>query len=80
MKKESAMKPGLVKKYEKVNILKDFECSKSDLHISANACGIDYTDSQLLKRACCLPKSQGTYHRTTYHSFEDTVEFTTGVG
>ena len=47
--KVSAMRPGLVKIIEKVNISRYFESPQTDLHIEGNACCVDSGDTWLLK-------------------------------
>jgi len=55
--KVSAMRPGLVKIIEKVNISRYFESPQTDLHIEGNACCVDSGDTWLLKWVYCLSKS-----------------------
>jgi len=74
-----AMKPGLSKIIEKVSISMKFGCPETALHIAANTCSIDYTDTRWSKQVHWLSKSVCTNPSTFYYGCEITVEFNTGV-
>jgi len=78
--KVSAMRLGLAKIIEKVHISGNFESPKTDQHIAANACWIDYTETRSSKRVHWLSKSQSTTSSTNYYGCEAMVEFDPGVG
>jgi len=73
------MKPGFAKIIEKVRISSYFEIPENDLHITENACCIDYADIWSSKQLHWLSKSQSPHRGTTDYGCEDTVELNTGV-
>jgi len=77
--KVSAIRPGLAKIIEKVRSCRYFESPETNLHIAANACCVDYTDTLLSKQDHSLSKSQRVNCGTTNHGCEDMVELVTGV-
>ena len=77
--KVSAMRPRLAKRIEKVWISRHFESPETDIHMTANSCGIDYTDTMSSKWVHWLSKSSSMNHNTTYCRCEETVELDTGV-
>jgi hypothetical protein len=77
--KVSAMRPGLAKIIEKVQISTYYESAKTDLHIAENACYIDYADTRTSKRVYSLSKSQPPDHSATDYGCGDTLELDTGV-
>jgi len=44
------MRPDLANIIEKVRISRYFKTPETDLHMAENACGIDYSDTQLSKQ------------------------------
>ena len=62
-----AMRPGLAQIIEKVGISSNFERPRTDLHIAANPCCIDYTDTWWLKRNHCQSIRRSTNCSTTYY-------------
>jgi len=77
--KVSAMKPGLAKILEIVQISWYFGSPEIDLHIAENDCCIDYADTWLSKWVHWLSKSQSSHCCTTDYGCEDMVEINTGV-
>jgi hypothetical protein len=63
--KVSALRAGLAKIVEKVHISRYIESPETDHHIAENACCIDYADTWLSKRVCCLSKSQSPHCDTS---------------
>ena len=77
--KVSAMRPGLAKIIEKVRISTYFESAEADLHITENACCMDYADTWSSKWVHSLSKSQSPDRSTFHYGCEDTCELDTGV-
>jgi len=74
-----AKESGLAKIIEKVHISWYFKSPELDLHITKNACCIDYADTWLSKRVHWLSKSRSSHCCTTTYGCEDTVELNTGA-
>jgi len=77
--KVSAMRSGLAKIIEKVQISTYFETAETDLHNAENACCINYANTWSSTRVYSLSKSHGPDCRTTYYGCEATLELATGV-
>ena len=70
-----AMRPGSAKIIERLLNTSNFESIETDLHIAANACCIEYSNSCSSKRVHWLSNCHSLYLRTTYYRCEVTVEF-----
>ena len=77
--KVSAMKPGLLKIIEIVGISWYFESTDTDLFIAENACGIDYTNTWMLKWVHWLSKRRSLHCSTSNCGFEDMLDLNTGI-
>jgi len=77
--KVSAMRPGLAKIIEKVRIWRYFESPESKLHISENACCIDYADTLSSKQVHWLSNIYSPHCTTTRYGCQDMLEVNIGV-
>ena len=75
----SAMIPGLAKIFWKQGIWRDFQSGDTDIQKAANACCIDYADTESSKWVHWMSISQSANPITTDSGWEDTMDIDAGV-
>ena len=74
------MRPGLPMIHETVHISRHFKWHETNLHITENACCVDYADTWSSKQVHWLSNGQCMNCSTTYSGCENTVAFETALG